>query len=179
MNLANLETEILTLHNGLTFRPTLETMQRIGELLTDAKRRVPHGGWLSWVRKIGLQPRIAQVYVQVSKAQQVSHLPEYVTVNGFLGVIQAAKSAGRAAEMEERRQAAIRANPPIASNYQVHHHDCRTFRSSRCGGKSGEIVGSIAEKISLCFLASKINPSRSHLPSRWMGMSMSFHLAKV
>ena len=121
--------EIRSLHNGLTFRPTLETICRIGERLIVAKRHVPKKEWDAWLRKLGIHTRNDQIYRQVAKIAKTN--PDsfcgHVTLKEFLRTIRRAKSAGRAAEMEERRRAAIRANPPNDSMYQVHHADCRTF----------------------------------------------------
>ena len=129
MNITDLELEILSLHNGLSFRPTLDKIRRIGELLTEAKRKIAKREWPTWVRKLGIHPRNDQIYRQVAKEAKTNpdSFSGHLTLQAFLRTIRQAKAAGRKTEMEERRRAAIRANPPLDTDYQVHHADCRSF----------------------------------------------------
>ncbi len=62
----------------------LSHARRAGELLLDAKARLPHGAWLPWVQSLDdLSPRTAQAYMRLAahwsevkaKAQHVAHLP--------------------------------------------------------------------------------------------------------
>ena len=55
--LQRLESEILQHIDGLTLRPTLEKVCRIGRLLTEAKALVPYGEWTRWVWRVGLSLR--------------------------------------------------------------------------------------------------------------------------
>ena len=64
--LQKLELEILQIYDRISLRPTLELVARIGSRLTEAKQLLPHGAWLPWVRRIGLKPRSAQIYMQVA-----------------------------------------------------------------------------------------------------------------
>jgi hypothetical protein len=64
---------------------TLEHARRAGELLIEAKARLPHGSWLPWLAEHcgAVSPRMAQYYMKIasdwdrlaSKAKRVSHLP--------------------------------------------------------------------------------------------------------
>ncbi len=58
-----LEAEIPQQIDGLTLRPTLEKVCRIGGLLSDAKSLVAYGDWTRWVRRLGLSLRTSQLYM--------------------------------------------------------------------------------------------------------------------
>jgi DNA (cytosine-5)-methyltransferase 1 len=102
MNLQQLELQILELHTGLTLRPTLETAARLGELLGQAKAQLPHGKWLSWLRRIRLAPRNAQIYIQVN-ANLDSYLSarQTVTIKEFLAVLRMATRASRRKQFQQ------------------------------------------------------------------------------
>jgi hypothetical protein len=127
MDLARLEREILTLHNGLSLRPTVETAMKIGDLLMSAKEQVEHGKWRTWVRRVGIAPRTAQVYIQVAKAHD-SAPDGRISLNAFLSMIRSVKRAVRAEERREAREAAIAAAPPAEERFRVECSDCRKFR---------------------------------------------------
>jgi Protein of unknown function (DUF3102) len=60
-------------------RTTGERAVRVGKLLIEAKATVPHGGWIPWLKEIGLSPRTAQRYMRLAelpadKYDTVSHL---------------------------------------------------------------------------------------------------------
>lgn len=120
-----LETEILSLHNNFSLRPTLETVREIGERLLKAKELVGHGRWLAWLARVGIRSRTAQVYMQVAKTQDSADLPERVSLDGFLSRIRMARRAARReAFREEQRRARDAADD---ADCRVEHADCRTF----------------------------------------------------
>lgn len=127
VNLQRLELEILEILNRINLRKTVDEVAKAGERLAEAKRQLSQGEWLPWLHRMGLKKRNAQIYMQVAEAWDGDAQSAALSINAFLRIIRKAKSAGHYAEMEERRRAAIAANPPIDSMYQVHHHDCRTF----------------------------------------------------
>lgn len=119
--------EIQPLLASIQLRPTLETIIRIGTLLTSAKRICGHGRWLPWLKAHGIAPRTAETYMQVSNSPNSANLPERLSVNEFLHMIRRGKREARAAERERVRREAIAANPVNDETYQIHHADCKTF----------------------------------------------------
>lgn len=122
---------IADLHGSLKLRPTLETAERIGELLSEAKDQLPHGQWQQWLksRVPHLSTRTARVYLQVfaniGKRQGTATMD--LTIEAFLRVIRFAKVSASAQEREETRQAAIANADQADDNYRVHHADARKF----------------------------------------------------
>ena len=62
-----------------TARTSIEKAVEAGRLLIEAKDALPHGGWLPWLRDVGITPRTAQRYVRLAaippdKYDTVSHL---------------------------------------------------------------------------------------------------------
>lgn len=85
--LRTLETRIITLHGGLSLRPTLERAAEIGELLREAKESVAHGEFQNWCRRLPFSSRTAQVYMRAAKAQATADLPDGLTLDRFLRLI--------------------------------------------------------------------------------------------
>jgi hypothetical protein len=68
--LAEIVLDIRTTETALiaSTRTTLEHARRIGELLIEAKKIVPHGGWAAWVKaNCAFAQRQAEVYRQIAK----------------------------------------------------------------------------------------------------------------
>jgi hypothetical protein len=104
MRLQTLEVEILRLHNRMGLRNTLETARQIGERLEQAKGLLPRGGWLPWLKRVGIPPRTAQIYIQVSKED----MPEgKVSMNQFVSMVRAARKAAARAQLAETRAEAL------------------------------------------------------------------------
>jgi len=60
-------------------RTSIEKAVEAGKLLIEAKDALPHGGWLPWLRDVGITPRTAQRYMRLvtipaDKYDTVSHL---------------------------------------------------------------------------------------------------------
>jgi hypothetical protein len=123
-NLDTIGAEVSRLHNRLSLRPTLVQARAIGELLLDARAQMRYGDWLPWVRKYGLHPRMAQLYIQVAKADP----PEFdTTIKEFLNIIRNAKFAARTEERKIARKEAAKQ----AGKHDIHyvfHADCRKFK---------------------------------------------------
>jgi 16S rRNA G966 N2-methylase RsmD len=82
-------------------RTTLEHGIRCGELLTQAKRQLRHGGWLPWLeREFGdsLSVRTAQEYMRVFRHRD--ELRAKYAANAHLGMRAALKEIGRAGPRE-------------------------------------------------------------------------------
>jgi hypothetical protein len=62
-DLQQLELQILQTIDGLTLRYTLAKVVRLGNMLIQAKRLLPHGQWQPFVSRIGLKARTARVYM--------------------------------------------------------------------------------------------------------------------
>jgi hypothetical protein len=126
----DIEREILALHRGLNFGPTLATFVRIGRLLLELKRRVRHGEWekhlRSFGKRAGIKLRELQIYMQCAKAQHAALLREHVSIRGFLAAVKNSKRAARAQERREAREAVMAAATPD-ERYRLVHADCRTF----------------------------------------------------
>jgi hypothetical protein len=68
-SLADLGAAIEAAHRevGHLVTATLEKARHAGELLAEAKRQVPHGGWLPWIEaNCKIPARTAQLYVQIA-----------------------------------------------------------------------------------------------------------------
>jgi hypothetical protein len=61
--LQRLKRDILELQDRLTLRPTLDLARKIGQRLIEAKKLLPHGEWLSWLARMRMRARTAQVYM--------------------------------------------------------------------------------------------------------------------
>jgi hypothetical protein len=73
--------EVQALHNAVNAatRTAVERAREAGMMLLEAKALVPHGGWQSWIRELGISARTAQGYMQLarvpeSKCATVAHL---------------------------------------------------------------------------------------------------------
>ena len=121
--LQKLELEILQIHDRISLRPTLELVARIGSRLTEAKKLLPHGAWLPWVRRIGLKPRSAQIYMQV--AVEYDGETGKVSVEKFLRQMKLAKL-----RIAARMLADMRANAKgqrQRGDIRIVHADCRRY----------------------------------------------------
>ncbi len=125
MILDRLESEILRLHNGFTLRPSLDTIIAIGERLDEAKRLLPHGEWLPWLKRIGIPTRTAQLYLQCARADPPDG---NISMRQFLRIMRQAKRQLGKARMEEQRQAALERNVPRHPEYKVITADCRKYK---------------------------------------------------
>ncbi len=128
LTLRELEAELVDLHNRFTLRPALDHAREIGERLLAAKRLVRRGEWMGWVRRLGMNHRSANVYMQVAKSQSVANFDDRVTINEFLTMIRCAKRAVRAEERMEARKQAMRSAVPADDRYRVVHTDARKYR---------------------------------------------------
>ena len=72
MDLRHIELEVLAIHGSINLRPTIDKARRLGELLTEAKEHLPHGHYLSWLARVGVNRKTADVYVLVARAPNVS-----------------------------------------------------------------------------------------------------------
>jgi hypothetical protein len=123
--LHDLEMEILQLHNGLSLRPTLDTVARIGEKLQQAKELVPHGQWIAWLCRCRIKPRMAQLMMQVSREDP----PEgAMGLDRFLRTIRIAKRAIAHEALDARQEAARGKMPP---GCRVVRADCRRYNWPR------------------------------------------------
>src|SRR5262245_44930156 len=129
--LQRLEEEILRQVEGLTLRPTLGRVCRLGGLLAEAKALVPYGDWTPWVRRVGLSLRTSQLYVQAfahaEEAQYISSTKRMTLVD-FLAHIRRAKQAAARAIIADRRQQALVAPDRHGGRYRVVRRDCRAYR---------------------------------------------------
>jgi hypothetical protein len=79
--LAVLEAAIVAAHQAVetATRTAFDKAIEAGQLLLEARESVPHGGWLPWVRGLGITVRTAQRYMQLArlpdaKSATVAHL---------------------------------------------------------------------------------------------------------
>jgi hypothetical protein len=127
--LERIEAKIGRLLGGLSLRPTLKTVSKVGGLLIRAKSLVRHGEWYACLARLKLRPRAAQVWMQVAR-QQDGDSDEVLTLTDFLHIMRQARvSSLRSAEEEERRQlAAVGAALPDDKTYRLVAADCRRYR---------------------------------------------------
>ncbi len=88
-------------------------------MLLRAKELIPHGGFTSWLRSVGLHPRSAQQYIQVAEADP-AEFGNAVTLTGFLKVLQ--KSKRRKLEADPETEF------PLPGAVTLANTDCRTYR---------------------------------------------------
>ena len=102
-HLQRLETDVLALHGGVSFRPTLEHFARIGELLVEAKKMVVHGEWMQWLRRVGLTRQSANDYVTVfdniDKVRHAGHLK----MKQFLEFVRGGSALGNSGKSERQK----------------------------------------------------------------------------
>ena len=104
--LQRIERDVLEINGRITLRPTLELARQVGEKLLEAKTMVQHGEWLTWLRRVHLPPRSAQIYMAVAKSEVSAH--SSMTIDQFLTRIRRAK---RAALREARRTGPVEPRP--------------------------------------------------------------------
>ena len=75
MELRQIELEVLAIHGSINLRPTIDKARRLGELLIEAKARLPHGHYLSWLARVGMNRKTAHVYVLVAQAKCLVNEP--------------------------------------------------------------------------------------------------------
>jgi hypothetical protein len=71
-SLADLAARIRTEHEATasTLQRSVEHAMAVGDLLTEAKRRVKHGRWLPWLsEQCGFSQRTAQLYMRIAKGR--------------------------------------------------------------------------------------------------------------
>jgi hypothetical protein len=123
-DLQHIELEILQVLDALSLRPTLEKVVRIGRKLAEAKELLPRGSWLPFVRRIGLHPRSAQLYVQVAEAGPDTE--HRMTLERFLQEMRAAKRS-----LTKELVAELRANATgqqQRGKVRLVRADCKTYR---------------------------------------------------
>lgn len=77
------------LHAGL--RRSVEVAAQIGDLLEEAKHRLPHGEYEKWLRKVGVTKSSAHRYRCVAKHVREGQAPTgHMTVSQFLGFMRGA-----------------------------------------------------------------------------------------
>jgi hypothetical protein len=126
-HLVKLEHEILELHNGLTLRPTLDTARRIGERLLEAKRQLARGKWIPWLRRLGIAPRTAQTYIEVSKAPDTAH-SGHVSFTAFVSQLRIARRRARAEQRKDARADAIANIGTLPDQYKICNANCKRFK---------------------------------------------------
>jgi len=124
------EGEIITLHQGLNLRPLLTTFGRIGNLLLELKKLVPHGQWDNHLRQFSKKNKIAlrtlQIYMQCANPQHAAFFKDHVSIRGFLSAVKGCKRVARAEERREAREAVMASAAPD-ERYRLVHADCREF----------------------------------------------------
>jgi hypothetical protein len=120
-DVAHLEVEIRRLLDSVSLRPTLDGLVQNGERLQRVKDSLPHGQWLLWLRRMKLQPRTAQLHMQLARERPP---PGAIGLHKFLQLIRAAKRRIAKESFAERRAADSRRLPP---SYQLVHADCRKY----------------------------------------------------
>lgn len=70
-----LAAEIRAAHGAVkaAARVALERAREAGNLLIEAKDALPHGGWLPWLREVGITPRTAQGYMQLARMPETKY----------------------------------------------------------------------------------------------------------
>jgi DNA modification methylase len=99
-SLEEIELEVLTLHNSINVRGTVERAKRIGELLLAAKARLPHGGYLPWLKKLGLNRKTAHDYIVIAKAPNVRSAG-HLGIGAVLTLLRAGRKADRQEQADE------------------------------------------------------------------------------
>ena len=74
MNDRDIEFEVLKLHDQLNLSTNVRKARRVGHLLLEQKRRLGHGHFLPWLKRVGLKVRTAQTYMQVAKAPKAPEI---------------------------------------------------------------------------------------------------------
>jgi hypothetical protein len=124
MRLHELEMDILRLHNRLSLRVTLEDARAIGERLIEAKALMRHGEWYPWLARLGLKPRLAQLYMQVAREDPVQGT---VGLTRFLNIIRQANKGAAKARVADQRALAVETDARSVANYKVVAADCRNY----------------------------------------------------
>lgn len=94
MQMPDIESEVLTLHDALNVRTTVDKARRIGELLLEVKRRLGHGEFLPWLKRVGMKARTAQTYVQVAKAP-IAPGSAHLSIDRLLQVVRNGRKVQR------------------------------------------------------------------------------------
>ncbi len=109
--------QILELHNRFSLKRTLFDAAAIGERLEKAKKLLPHGEFLPWVKKLGVSPRTAQRYMQAN-ATDLTQFDGDISLDRFLRIV-----VGRPRVVPKVPDTLARNN----RQQQIHHTDCRDF----------------------------------------------------
>src|SRR5215217_3820103 len=131
--LASLAAEINAEHRACEAAATtaLEHAIRCGELLLEAKRRKPHGGWMAWVAaNFEGSHDLANKYMRVARnSERVLNLlneGRSISLRGALEEIKTAERRKRDAIALERRESAERVRTlSFAGDVEIHHCDFR------------------------------------------------------
>ena len=95
MTLEEIASEVKTLHSLV--ESACEKAVRIGELLLQAKAKLPHGGFLPWLAKTGLKARTAQDYVALAKGSKTRSVAG-LGIGGALRALREGRRIERAAK---------------------------------------------------------------------------------
>lgn len=124
----HLERRIVDLAGGINLRPTLDKAAALGELLHEAKALVEHGQWLGWLKKVGLRPRPAQTYMQLSNTPAPAYLGGGLTIEKFLEHVRDTKRRERLAERARLREEVAARRGRLADGIRLVNRDCRQFK---------------------------------------------------
>jgi hypothetical protein len=97
LTLAQCEAEVLSLHDGFCLRTTFDRAHRIGKLLKRIRDLLPHGQYTPYLKRMGINPRTAQVYCQIAAAPD-PQLSAGLTIDSFLALRSKGKRALRKEE---------------------------------------------------------------------------------
>jgi hypothetical protein len=121
---------ISELHSTLRIRPTVETAQRIGELLSEVKSQLPHGKWQDWLRSRcpHISTRTARTYLQIFSNPGKWPTTATMTIDRMLTMIRQGKTQQRRDEREETRKAIAAYKGKLPNQIKLHHANCKTFK---------------------------------------------------
>ena len=105
-SLREIEQEVLTLHNAINVRGTVERAKRIGALLLAAKSRLPHGGYLPWLTKLGLNRKTAHDYIVIAKAPNVRQAG-HLGIGAVLTLLRAGRRTDRQEQADELAEGVV------------------------------------------------------------------------
>jgi hypothetical protein len=127
MTLQEIERKVLSLHNRLNMRTTVEEAANIGELLAEARKLLQYGQWLPWLKRVGMGARTAQIYLQVFHGVQCegnSH--SFMTISNFIYFLREGRRVHTREQRREARRLAMSEYGP--GKYKVVTADCRRYK---------------------------------------------------
>lgn len=117
----------MELLGGLNLRPTLDRAAAVGELLAEARTLLPHGSWLPWLRRCGLNERTARDYVTVAREMADRRPAADMGIRQFLEWVRRARYEQRRRDREAEREAVADRGGRLPDRVQLHRADCRRF----------------------------------------------------